>query len=233
MYLSPRTTPRARKAKPAPPPPMPTSIPYNIPIGYQKTNKDEANRNKQSLSNVLGVDDLSYKAYADKSVQGKWKRKKGPAPPRSIPHRRKIKVISMKDVKLELDEIELQQQGLKRQERYSSLGADVEELVLELFTLVNEKNELFRMQAELMLLRRQQRLEEEHAEVEYQIRCLMYQPEATKTDFDKQKEEALIQRLVEIVERRNEIVKCLEMNRRREVEEVKSINKHMSLFVGK
>lgn len=75
-----------------------------------------------------------------------------------------------------------------------SLDADVEELVLELFTLVNEKNELFRRQAELMLLRRQQRLEEEHAEVEYQIRCLMCQPEATKTDFDKQKEEALIQR---------------------------------------
>lgn len=140
----------------------------------------------------------------------------------------------------------------------SSLGADVEELVLELFALVNEKNELFRRQAELMLLRRQQRLEEEHAEVEYQIRCLMCQPEATKTDFDKQREEALIQRyysrniyvkylkvnsaykrfslyyrLVEIVERRNEIVECLEMDRRREVEEDKSINKHMGLFAGK
>ncbi|EZA52985.1 MICAL-like protein [Ooceraea biroi] len=273
---SPRTTPRARKAKPAPPPPMPTSTPCNVPIGSalsldespiielrrtdddhglnmwedQKTNKDEANRNRQSLSNVSGVDELSYKAYADKSVQGKWKRKKGPAPPRPIPHRRKIKVISMKDVKLELDEIELQQQGLERQgvrlEQLirdkcesesriddSSLGADVEELVLELFTLVNEKNELFRRQAELMLLRRQQRLEEEHAEVEYQIRCLMCQPEATKTDFDKQKEEALIQRLVEIVERRNEIVECLEMDRRREVEEDKSINKHMGLFVAR
>lgn len=133
-----------------------------------------------------------------------------------------------------------------------------------------------------MLLRRQQRLEEEHAEIEYQIRCLMCQPEATKTDFDKQKEETLIQRyfrdilfmythkitsielctldiytryirylynsgtncihkyiifflyrLVEIVERRNEIVECLEMDRRREVEEDKSINKHMGLFVGK
>lgn len=77
-----------------------------------------------------------------------------------------------------------------------SLGADVEELVLELFTLVNEKNELFRRQAELMLLRRQQRLEEEHADVEYQIRCLMTQHESTKTDFDKQREEALIQRYV-------------------------------------
>ncbi|XP_032667703.1 FK506-binding protein 5 isoform X2 [Odontomachus brunneus] len=271
---SPRTTPRARKTKPAPPPPMSTSTPCNMPINAavspsessiiefhgnsddrslemwqdQKTNKDEMNRNRQSLSSAS--DDISYKSYADKSVQGKWKRKKGPAPPRPIPHRRKIKVLSMKDVKLELDEIELQQQGLEKQgvrleqlirdkceSRHgtedSPLGIDVEELVLELFALVNEKNELFRRQAELMLLRRQQRLEEEHAEVEYQIRCLMCQPEATKTDFDKQREEALIQRLVEIVERRNEIVECLEMDRRREVEEDKSINKHMGLFAAR
>lgn len=75
-----------------------------------------------------------------------------------------------------------------------SLGMDVEELILELFTLVNEKNELFRRQAELMLLRRQQRLEEEQAGVEYQIRCLMSQSEATKTDSDKQREEILIQK---------------------------------------
>lgn len=158
--------------------------------------------------------------------------------------------MSMKDVKLELDEIELQQQGLERQgvrleqlirdkcetgprADESSLSMDVEELILELFALVNEKNELFRRQAELMLLRRQQRLEEEHADVEYQIRCLMCQPEATKTDFDKQREEALIQRLVEIVERRNEIVECLEMDRKRAVEEDKSINKHMGLFAEK
>ncbi|KAL0111485.1 hypothetical protein PUN28_012992 [Cardiocondyla obscurior] len=275
--LSPRTTPRARKTKPAPPPPMPTSTPRNTSTGNainfdespiiklrrddenwslwedQKTNKDEANRNRQSLSSTSCTSSASYTSYADKSVQGKWKRKKGPAPPRPIPHRRKIKVISMKDVKLELDEIELQQQGLERQgvrlekvirekcepverngsENDSSLPTYLEELMLELFTLVNEKNELFRRQAELMLLRRQQRLEEEHAEVEYQIRCLMCQPEATKTDSDKQREEALIQRLVEIVERRNEIVECLEMDRRREVEEDRSINEHMGLFAAR
>lgn len=40
-------------------------------------------------------------------------------------------------------------------------------------------------------------------------------------------------RLVEIVEKRNEIVECLEMDRRREVEEDRSINKHMGLFAGK
>lgn len=42
----------------------------------------------------------------------------------------------------------------------------------------------------------------------------------------------LSSRLVEIVERRNEIVECLEMDRRREVEEDRSINKHMGLFAG-
>lgn len=99
----------------------------------------------------------------------------------------------------------------------------MEELVLELFELVNEKNELFRKQAELMYLRRQQRLEEEHADIEYQIRCLMERPERNKTDSDKAREEELINRLMEVVERRNEIVECLEMDRVRENEEDESI----------
>lgn len=46
----------------------------------------------------------------------------------------------------------------------------------------------------MFIRRRQQRLEEEHANVEYQIRCLMLKPEANKTDLDKAKEEELINR---------------------------------------
>ncbi|XP_053987182.1 MICAL-like protein 1 isoform X1 [Hylaeus volcanicus] len=268
----PRTTPKTRKTKPAPPPPLRSSSPYNTPVKGtltfnespivasrkmnqdasedKKTNKDEANRNKQSLMHIPCGENFDYKSYVDKSTQGKWKRKKGPAPPCPMPYKRKVKILSLEDVKLELDEIEMQQQGLEKQGvRLEQLirhkcesglntddvfpGTDVEELVLELFALVNEKNELFRRQAELMLLRRQQRLEEEHVEVEYQIRCLMSQNESTKTDFDKQKEEILIQRLIEIVERRNEIVECLEMDRRREIEEDRSIHKHMDLFAAK
>lgn len=109
--------PRARKTKPAPPPPMPTSTPRNISIDNtpsfdespiiklrdydhslnmwedQKTNKDEANRNRQSLSSITCIDSSSYTSYSDKSIQGKWKRKKGPAPPRPIPHRRKVNSV--------------------------------------------------------------------------------------------------------------------------------------------
>ncbi|XP_076243448.1 MICAL-like protein [Calliopsis andreniformis] len=264
---------KTRKTRPAPPPPVSTSSPcgttfksLNIEespiIGQYSTtdnhdewretkfNKDEFNKTRRNLAHDLNNESINYKPVIDKSIHGKWKRKKGPAPPCPVPHRRKIKVISLKDVKLELDEIELQQQGLEKQgvrlEQLIrnkcesgpraddvSLRPDVEELVLELFALVNEKNELFRRQAELMLLRRQQRLEEEYIDVEYQIRYLMSQHESTKTDSDKQREEALIQRLVEIVEKRNEIVESLEMDRRREIEEDRSINKHMDLFAAR
>lgn len=37
-------------------------------------------------------------------------------------------------------------------------------------------------------------LEKEHADLEYQIRCLMLRPESNKTDSDKVKEEELIKK---------------------------------------
>lgn len=61
----------------------------------------------------------------------------------------------------------------------------------------------------------------------------MMQPEANKTDSDKAREEELINRLVEVVERRNEIVECLEMDRVREAEEDDSINNQLNLYALK
>ncbi|KAI8128110.1 MICAL-like protein 2 [Lucilia cuprina] len=110
---------------------------------------------------------------------------------------------------------------------------EVENLILQLFELVNEKNELFRRQAELMYLRRQHRLEQEQADLEYEIRILMAQPERNKTDSDKAREEALIERLVEVVKLRNEVVECLEMDRLREAEEDQSIKQRLESHIAK
>lgn len=107
----------------------------------------------------------------DKSTYGKWKRKKGPAPPKpQIPQKRTIKCVPFNEVKRELDIIEFQQQGLERQgvrleqiirDKCEGDGADsedgpvtieVEDLILQLFEVVNEKNELCRKQAEFMYM---------------------------------------------------------------------------------
>merc|ERR1712113_131582 len=66
-----------------------------------------------------------------------------------------------------------------------------------------------------------------HADLEYQIRCLMAKPECQRTDDDKVAEEKLIAKLVEVVSQRNVIVDCLEMERQRELDEDTAIEDHM------
>lgn len=200
----------------------------------EKKYKDSANMHRKFSESSV------YNPH--KSTFGQWKRKKAPAPPLPIPQRRQTKPMAIQRIRQELNDIEIKQQELERQgvaleqkirlkfDSDTSITPYLEDLVLQLFELVNEKNELFRKQAELMYIRRQHQLEEEHAELEFQIRCLMSRPEANKTDSDKELEEKLIQRLVEVVERRDAIVQCLEMDRLREVEEDKSINNQLDRF---
>jgi len=193
------------------------------------------------------MSNLTVQCNVNKDSHGQWKRKKGPAPPRPLPQKRQLRKLPVKMIQQELEDIEVKQLELERQgvaleqnirsisdpddtgDRSSS-SIEVEEQILQLFDLVNEKNELLRRQTELMYIRRQQRLEEEHAELEFQIRCLMEKPSGEKTDEDRLREEELIQRLVQVVHRRSEIVDCLEMDRRREVEEDQSIQQHLEVF---
>merc|ERR1711915_2710 len=125
---------------------------------------------------------------------------------------------------IEVKQGELERQGVKLEktireicdkndeegENRDSLGPEAEDLIIQLFDLVNEKNELFRRQTELIYMKKENRLEEQHADCEYQIRLIMSKAECQKSEEDKKKEEKLISRLVEIVGLRNEIVDCLE-----------------------
>ena len=68
-------------------------------------------------------------------------------------------------------------------------------------------------QTVLMYMKREHRLEEEQVEIEHQVRGLMAKPEALRTSDDRTTEERLIERLMAIVDERNEIVNCIEMDR--------------------
>ena len=158
-----------------------------------------------------------------------------------------MKKLPRKAINQELYDIEVKQVGLERQgvkleksirevcanndskegADRDSLGPEAEDLIIQLFDLVNEKNELFRRQTELIYMKKENRLEEIHADLEYQIRCLMAKPECQRTDDDKVAEEKLIAKLVEVVSQRNVIVDCLEMERQRELDEDTAIEDHM------
>lgn len=142
-----------------------------------KDNKEAENRQRQSQYSLN-----DSMPYLNKSSHGKWKRRKGPAPALpgfAQPQKRVLQMLPLQEIRHELEIIEVQQQGLEKQgvmlekmirercegdnrtteELMESLPnsknpKEVEELILQLFELVNEKNELFRRQAELMYLRR-------------------------------------------------------------------------------
>jgi len=194
---------------------------------------------------------FSQPHLTDKTEEGQWRKKKGPAPPRPIPPRRAVKKLHRKAINQELEDIEVKQSELERQgvkleksirhicdkedergENRDSLGPEAEDLIIQLFDLVNEKNELFRRQTELIYMKKDNRLEEQHADLEHQIRVLMCKPETQKTEQDNRKEEMLIKKLVEVVSLRNEIVDCLEMDRLRELEEDNAIEDHMSNYAA-
>ncbi|XP_022244394.1 uncharacterized protein LOC106461667 isoform X2 [Limulus polyphemus] len=111
--------------------------------------------------------------------------------------------------------------------KFESESALEEELILELFELVNLKNALFRRQAELVYLMRSQKLEEEQVELEFQIRCLMNKSITSKSEDDQKHEEELLQKLLHVVEQRNEIVECIEINRQIEIQEDQSIQEKL------
>merc|ERR1712013_875450 len=177
----------------------------------------------------------------NKADEGQWRKKKGPAPPRPLPPKRSVKKLARKAINQELFDIEVKQGGLERQgvkleksireicavsdakegADTDSLGPEAEDLIIQLFDLVNEKNELFRRQTELIYMKKENRLEEQHADCECQ-----------RTEEDTKKEDLLISKLVEIVGLRNEIVDCLEMDRLRELDEDTAIENHMSDYAA-
>lgn len=69
-------------------------------------------------------------------------------------------------------------------------------------------------------------------ELEYQIRCLMMKSPKERTEEDAAQEDELIARLVKVVEQRDEIINCLELDRLREAQEDESIATHMMQYQG-
>ncbi|XP_063052727.1 MICAL-like protein 1 isoform X2 [Engraulis encrasicolus] len=96
-----------------------------------------------------------------------------------------------------------------------------ETLLVDWFTLIHEKHQLVRREAELVYTAKQQNLEERQADVEYELRCLLNKPEKEWSEDDKNREKELMAELVTIIEQRNQIINTMDQDRQREEEEDK------------
>ncbi|KAH9630659.1 hypothetical protein HF086_003950 [Spodoptera exigua] len=221
-----KSTPTLKKRRPAPTPPDSLST---LSGGCGSLEKGINTSGMRSI-NSEGMEPLRYTIHISCG-----RKTKGPAPGLPLPERREVKMqMSPEELQVQLDLLETQQLGLERQgvliermirdkcegdEADTVPQEEVEDLVIQLCELVNEKNDLFRKQTELMYIRRQQRLEQEQADIEHEIRIIQSRPAVNRIDADKAREEKLVLRLVEIVRMRDELVQQIDAERRRERQE--------------
>nr|XP_033785451.1 MICAL-like protein 1 isoform X2 [Geotrypetes seraphini] len=129
----------------------------------------------------------------------------------------------MEAIEQELDELE--HRGVELEEKLRSIENENEEdnLLVEWFKLIHEKHMLVRRESELIYIFKQQNLEQQQADVEYELRCLLNKPDKDWSEDDREREQVLMQELVTIIEQRNAIVNCLDEDRQREEEEDKML----------
>lgn len=163
------------------------------------------------------------------------KKMSAPSPPRSSRTRSEIKTfgdmkrLSPREIQQQLSDIDhrLTDLEIRGRQLEESIRKDHEEenevLMIEWFTLVNDKNELVRTEADLIYISRAQELEDEQQRKDRELRELLAKPEDQKTDEDKEQEEHLLQQLVDLVNQRSLIVDCQDEDRIRYEEEDRDI----------
>nr|XP_046166297.1 MICAL-like protein 2 isoform X2 [Oncorhynchus gorbuscha] len=146
--------------------------------------------------------------------------------------------IPKEEILRELQEIEdnvneLERTGVELEKQLRSCEEEGEEdvvmddLMVEWFNLIRNKQVSMRRESELVYIAKTQDLEEQQPSVEQELRRLMDKPERLKTLWDRRREEELMVKLVEIVNDRNAIIDGLDDDRLREDEEDEQLNKMM------
>ncbi|XP_002664919.4 MICAL-like protein 1 isoform X1 [Danio rerio] len=130
--------------------------------------------------------------------------------------------VSEQQVCVEQQKLEERLQDLERRgvqlERDMRTRSD-QSLLVDWFFLVHQKSMLVRRDGELMYMLKQQRLEDDQADVELEIRRLFNKPELDWTEEDRGQEQQLMSRLLSIIQQRSDIISSLELDRQREQEE--------------
>ncbi|XP_056136270.1 MICAL-like protein 2 [Lampris incognitus] len=119
---------------------------------------------------------------------------------------------------------------LRHCEEEGQEDTNMDELMVEWFNLIRNKQVAIRRESELVYIARTQDLEEQQPSVEQELRGLLEKPEHLKTTRDRRREEELMAKLVGIVNDRNAIVDGLDEDRLREEEEDEQLNKMMQNF---
>ncbi|KAM5256527.1 F-actin-monooxygenase MICAL1 [Ctenodactylus gundi] len=121
----------------------------------------------------------------------------------------------LNEIEVTLRELEAQGVGLELALRSQSSSPEQQKkLWLEqLLQLVQKKNSLVAEEAELMITVQELHLEEKQRQLDHELRGYMNREETLKTPEDRQAEEQILRKLVDVVNQRDELIRFQETRR--------------------
>ncbi|XP_046581961.1 LOW QUALITY PROTEIN: MICAL-like protein 1 [Haliotis rubra] len=127
------------------------------------------------------------------------------------------------DIDKKLNNLEMRGRDLEDSIRNVDTTEEEDDMMIEWFKLINSKNELVRKEADLIYISKQQDLEDEQEDIDEMLNFLVAIPELEKTKSQKKRVDDLIEKKLDIVNRRSSIVDCIDEDRIRYEEEDKDI----------
>ncbi|XP_076607651.1 MICAL-like protein 1 isoform X2 [Chaetodon auriga] len=204
---------------------------HRLPVDTTETNEcDQVTSCQSKLACKVNPSDQKPAIPKSKTFQALPSSHRGPAPGHGFPLiKRKVQTdqnVSAENLQVELREVDkhleaLEQRGVELERNLRDCKNDTEEeqMLMEWFSLIQERHSLVRRDTELVYLTKQQELDERQADVEYELRCLLNKPESDWSQEDRGQERKLTDELVAIIEQRNQVVSSLDQDRQREREE--------------
>jgi len=133
----------------------------------------------------------------------------------------KISLLSKRGKKLVKKEKKLK----SNLEKFKGSDAEKRSLWMEWYSAVQGKNNTVRRETELSFKVRELELAEKYTELERKLRGLTEKDDNLKTEYDKSKEKELLQEMLEVVEKREQLISDVEDTKKRYAEEDKELEK--------
>jgi len=140
--------------------------------------------------------------------------------------------LEMERVENEIIELEKNAAKLEDMLRFNSEDSNWKkdgDLMAEWMAIVKQRNELTRRDTELGYRLRLTRLEMKHAELEFEMRKILHKAPDTITDQEKAREKEIMEELVALVNKRDEMIETIELERQRVEKESESNNNSSAL----
>lgn len=206
------------------------------------TSMSTSGSNNSSLTTTTNNTTMNSGSIVPANNEGSFQRKKNKrnAPPLPVNFKRQVSGSAeaieeeLNNIGDRLAELEVESNACQIELKRSFQVSDTEFAIAraKFVEIIRMKNSILRRQKELMYRKREITLDQNHSDIEYELRMIGNKQSSNQTPEDDTREKELLKKLVEIVEEKSDIVENLNRDTCCDIEDVEEALRRMNLSNG-